>query len=102
MTIYTQPALRQTSRLGATVARAAQDAKGVTAGRRRIAREAYGLAFYWLVRDEDANGVESGAWVSDILTRDRQAAMRVGLLTADDVLKAERDAVARADREAAS
>jgi hypothetical protein len=102
MTIYTQPALRQTSRLGATVARAAQDAIGVTAGRKRIAREAYGLAFYWLVKDEDANGVESGAWVSDNLTRDRQAAMRIGLLTAGDVSNAERAAVARADAERAA
>jgi hypothetical protein len=97
MNIYTQPALRQTSRLGTIVSRAANT--GVTASRRAIARDAYTNAVYWLVHAADANGVESGAWVADTLTRHRQAAQRVGLLSAKDVSDAERAAVALVDAE---
>lgn len=84
----TTAAFRQASRLGATIGRVEYDGK-LTASRKRIAREAFEIAFRDVIRHED-RGIDSG-WIGDRLTSERQLAMRTGLLTAADVIRIERE-----------
>ncbi len=84
-------AFQQGVRLSCTASRVATDGK-CTAGRRRIAREAFAAALRDLISHED-RGVDT-AWVADQVTSARQAAQRVGLLTPEDVSRIESEACA--------
>lgn len=85
-------AFKASVRLGGTASRAA--AKGVTPARRKRARELFEAALRDLVWQEDRHGIDYVAWISDLLTRDRQYAMEVGVLTAEDVSRIEREVCA--------
>lgn len=84
-------AFEQSCRLSFIAGRATE--RGITAGRRRIAREAFALSLTDLLAWEEKLGAEGCAWVSDQLTAARQSAMKAGLLSADDICRIEREAI---------
>jgi hypothetical protein len=92
--IHSTTANHAVARLSTNVSRALNDGK-ITAGRKRIAREAFRQAFAALAMCED-DGAPM-AHLEPVLTSSRQRATDLGLLTAGDVMELERAAIADAD-----